>query len=265
MNNLHRELAPVSEAAWTDLEDEARRTFTEHVAGRRVLDVLGPNGPQFAAVSTGHLAELAAPADGVRARVRRALPVVELRVPFTVSRDAVDDVERGAKDADWQPVKDAARKLAFTEDRVIVDGLPSAGIVGLTAQAPVSVPLPGEATALPSAVASALSALRLAGVNGDYALLLSADLYTAVNETAEHGYPIRQHIQRVLGEDGSIVWAPAIAGAVLLSTRGGDYELHLGQDVSVGYLSHDADTVQLYLEESLSFRVNTSEAAVPLA
>ena len=44
MNNLHRELAPISDAAWADLEAEARRTFTEHVAGRRAVDVLGPAG-----------------------------------------------------------------------------------------------------------------------------------------------------------------------------------------------------------------------------
>lgn len=38
----------------------------------------------------------------------------------------------------------------------------------------------------------------------------------------------------------------------------------LGRDVSIGYRSHDEDTVRLYLEESASFRVLTPEAAVPL-
>ncbi|HEY3736574.1 MAG TPA: family 1 encapsulin nanocompartment shell protein [Jatrophihabitans sp.] len=265
MNNLHRDLAPLSAAAWADLEDEARRTFTAHVAGRRVVDVVGPVGAEFAAVGTGHLQELEAPQSGVRARLREVLPVVELRVPFTVARAAIDDVERGAKDSDWQPAKDAAKSLAFTEDRLVFDGLASAGIAGLRVQAPSTVGLPSDASGFPTAVATALSALRLAGVSGDYALLLSADAYTAVNETTEHGYPIRQHIQRVLGDAGSIVWAPAISGAVLLTTRGGDYELHIGQDVSIGYLSHDADSVQLYLEESISFRANTSEAAVNLS
>ena len=61
-----------------------------------------------------------------------------------------------------------------------------------------------------------------------------------------------------------IIWAPAIDGAFLLSTRGGDYELHLGQDLSIGYLSHDATSVQLYFQESLTFLVQTSEAGVAL-
>lgn len=264
MNNLHRSLAPISDAAWEDLSDEASRTFTRHLAGRRVVDVLGPNGPEFSAVPTGHLGELPA-ADGVRVRRREVLPVVELRAPFTVSREQVDLVERGAKDADWDPVKAAAKALAFAEDRLVVSGLESAGITGIGSVAPTTISLPEDPKHYPSAVASAISALRLAGVDGDYALLVSADVYTAVNETTEHGYPIRQHIQRVLGEDGSIVWAPAIDGAVLLSTRGGDYELHLGTDVSIGYLSHDAETISLYLEETVSFRLNTTEAAVRLA
>lgn len=262
MNNLHRELAPISTEAWEDLEAEARRTFTAHLAGRRVVDLAGPGGPGLAAVSTGHGHELDTPEQGVRVRQREAATVVELRVPFTVSRQAVDDVARGAKDADWQPVKDAAKKLAFTEDRIIADGLAAAGIAGIRAAAPQTVGRPDHATAYPTVVAQALSLLRLAGVGGDYALLLPADAYTALDETTERGYPIRQHVERVLGEGGRIIWAPAMPSGILLSTRGGDFELHLGQDTSIGYTSHDSTSVELYFEESLTFLVNSPEAAV---
>lgn len=58
---------------------------------------------------------------------------------------------------------------------------------------------------------------------------------------------------------------PAIDGAFVLSTRGGDFDLQLGTDVSIGYLSHDADTVQLYLEETLTFLCYTAEASVALS
>jgi uncharacterized linocin/CFP29 family protein len=126
------------------------------------------------------------------------------------------------------------------------------------------VTLPADPREYPTAVAQAVSVLRLAGVGGPYSLLLSANLYTAVVETTDHGYPIREHLTRVIGDDSEIVWAPAIDGAVLLSTRGGDYQLHLGQDTSIGYLSHDARSIELYLEESLTFLVTTTEAAVNL-
>jgi uncharacterized linocin/CFP29 family protein len=263
MNNLHRELAPISAVAWAQLEDEARRTFKRHVAGRRVADVPPAGGVELSGVNLGHLQSIDAPAEGVIARTRRAQPLVELRVPFTVDRQQVDDVERGAKDADWQPVKDAAKQIAFAEDRAVFEGYAAAGIAGIresSSNPPVQLPV--NVREYPNAVAEAVTALRLAGVDGPYTLTLSADAYTAVSEAADYGYPIYEHIARLL--DGEIIWAPAIDGAFLLSTRGGDFELRLGQDLSIGYLSHDADSIQLYFQESMTFLAYTSEAAVPL-
>lgn len=263
MNNLHRELAPVSSAAWEEIEEEARQTFRLHLAGRRVVDLGGPDGATLAAVGTGHLTAIEPPSDGVVAHSRDSLPVVELRVPFTVGRDAVDDVERGARDSDWQPVKDAARTIALAEDRAVFEGYRAAGIEGIRAgSANPPVRLPEDVREYPNAVSRALTALRLAGVGGPYSLLLGADAFTAVNETSDHGYPVHNHLARLL--DGEIIWAPAIEGAFLLSTRGGDFELHVGQDLSIGYLSHDERSVRLYLQESLTFRVHTAEAAVAL-
>jgi uncharacterized linocin/CFP29 family protein len=266
MNNLHRELAPVSDAAWASIEAEARRTFEQNVAGRRVVDVTGPDGPTLASVGTGHLAEIDPPGEhgaGILAWLRSAQQLVQLRVPFTVSRLDVDNVERGAQDSDWQPVKDAARQIAFAEDRAIFAGYPAAGIGGVrrSTSNPV-LTLPAEAREYPTVVSQAVSALRLAGVGGPYSLLLSAPAYTLVSETSDHGYPIRDHLAHVV--DGEIVWAPAIDGAFLLSGRGGDYELRLGQDLSIGYLSHDSEYVQLYFQESLTFLAYTAEASVAL-
>ena len=219
MNNLHRELAPISDVAWAGMEAEARRTFCEHIAGRRVVDVTEPAGLELAAVGTGHASDLPSSGGGVRIRRRDAVPVVELRVPFTVSRRAVDEATRGAKNVDWEPVKEAARELAFAEDRIIVDGLAAAGIHGIRTHPPRTSPT--EVRDYPATIARALSALRLAAVAGPYRLLLSAPLHTLVMETADHGYPIRDHIARVLGSDGEIVWAPAIDGALAVSARGG--------------------------------------------
>jgi uncharacterized linocin/CFP29 family protein len=263
MNNLHRELAPISAAAWAGLEQEARRTFKRHVAGRRVVDVPEPGGLELAAMTTGHLDAVTPPADGVIANLRRSQPIVELRVPFTVDRQQVDDVERGARDADWQPVKDAARQIAFAEDRAVFEGYAAAGIAGIRdSSSNPALSLPAQVPQYPNAISQAVTALRLAGVDGPYTLALSADAYTAVSETVDYGYPIYDHIARVL--DGEIIWAPAIDGAFLLSTRGGDFELRIGQDLSIGYLSHDAASIELYFQESLTFLVYTSEAAVPL-
>jgi uncharacterized linocin/CFP29 family protein len=263
MNNLHRELAPISNAAWAQIEEEAARTLKRYLAGRRVVDVRGPAGMNMSAVGTGHLHNIRAPADGIIARQREVKPLIELRVPFELDRQMIDDVERGANDSDWQPVKDAAKKVAFAEDGTIFDGYAAGGIEGIrhgASNPPVALPV--NVVDYPDAIAHALSELRLVGVNGPYSVLLGAEPYTAVAEARDHGYPVLQHIHRLV--ETEIIWAPAIAGGFVLTTRGGDFHLHLGQDFSIGYLSHTDATVRLYLEETFTFMLLTTEAAVAL-
>jgi hypothetical protein len=80
-------------------------------------------------------------------------------------------------------------------------------------------------------------------------------LYTLVSETSDHGFPILNHLTRLV--DGEIIWAPAIQGAVVLTTRGGDFDLHLGQDLSIGYLSHDAESASSSTSRSPSRSATT--------
>src|SRR6516165_1952839 len=264
MNNLHRDIAPISDAAWSQIEEEVSRTFKRYLAGRRVVDVEGPAGVDKSAVGTGHLRSLAAPGDGILARQREVNALVELRVPFELDRQQVDDVERGANDSDWQPAKNAARLLAFAEDRVIFEGYSAAGIGGIreATSTPVMT-LPADVHAYPEVIAQAVSQLRLVGVNGPYSVLLNSDAYTALSETSDHGYPVLEHVKRLI--DGEIIWAPAITGAFVLTTRGGDFGLYIGQDVSIGYLNHHDRTVRLYLEETFTFLLLTTEASVALS
>ncbi|MBD3845746.1 bacteriocin family protein [Bosea sp. SSUT16] len=264
MNNLHRDLAPISDAAWAEIEDEASRTLKRYLAARRVVDVDGPKGTAYAAVGTGHTRPIEAPGEGIRSLLREAQPLVELRVPFTLTRQAIDDVERGSEDSDWQPLKDAARTIAFAEDHAVFEGYAAAGIGGIRAgSSHAAVPLPADLDDYPEAVARALSDLKLAGCNGPYALVLGGEAYRAASGGNEEGYPIFHHLERIV--DGGVIWAPAIEGGFLLTTRGGDFALDIGQDLSIGYLSHSATTVELYLQESFTFRMLTSEAAVALA
>jgi uncharacterized linocin/CFP29 family protein len=264
MNNLHRELAPISDAAWAQIEEETSRTLKRHLAGRRVVDVEGPTGTSLSAVGTGHLQTISAPGEGIVARQREVKALVELRVPFELERQAIDDVERGANDSDWQPAKDAARKIAFAEDGAIFEGYAAAGIVGIRqgTSNPVMT-LPADVREYPDAIARGLSQLRLVGVNGPYSVLLDANVYTALAETSDHGYPVLDHVKRLVHDN--IIWAPAIKGAFVVTTRGGDFDLHIGQDVSIGYLSHSDTAVKLYLQETLTFLLFTAEAAVALA
>ena len=263
MNNLHRELAPVSDAAWAQIEEETSRTLKRYLAGRRVVDVRGPSGTVLSAVGSGHLRKIDAPGEGMLVHQRETKALIEVRVPFELERQMIDDVERGANDSDWQPAKDAARQIAFAEDGAVFHGYDAAGIVGIrqgTSNPKTS--LPADVRQYPDAIAQGLSQLRLVGVNGPYAVLLGAEAYTALAETSDHGYPVLEHVKRLV--DDKIIWAPATDGAFVLTTRGGDFELHLGQDLSIGYLSHTDSAVRLYLQETFTFLLLTSEASVAL-
>ncbi len=263
MNNLHRELAPISANAWTQIEEEAKRTLSRYLAARKVVDLIGPKGFDLAAVGTGHTRHVPPLCTGLKVAQREVTPVLELRVPFRLTRQAIDDVERGSEDSDWQPLKDAAKTIAFAEDHVVFEGYPEGGIDGIRqVTSNRKRTLPGDIRDYPEAVAEAVNALRLAGVNGPYALVLGADPYTAITGGSDEGYPVLKHIQKLV--DREIIWSPAIKGGVVVTTRGGDFDLTIGQDLSIGYLGHSADDVELYLQETLTYRTQTAEASVVL-
>ncbi|MEA2361373.1 MAG: hypothetical protein QOD71_518 [Thermoleophilaceae bacterium] len=265
MNHLLRSIAPIAEAGWELLDTEARERLTVALAARKLVEFSGPLGWDHSATNLGRTDAVAeAPAEGVAAVQRRVLPLVELRSDFNVSRAQLRDAERGAQDVDLSALDESARRIASAENVAVFHGFGAAGIVGITeASTQPPIPLSDDFDAYPGHVAKAVELLRRQGVGGPYGLALGPDGYTGVIETTEHGgYLVFDHLGKIL--DGPIVWAPGVQGAVVLSLRGGDFLFQSGQDLSIGYEGHDAEAVQLYLEESFSFRVVTPEAAVAL-
>jgi uncharacterized linocin/CFP29 family protein len=266
MNHLMRDLAPVTDDAWSQIDEEATRSIKHFMAARRLVDLTGPLGWNHSAVDVGRVDPLDSGAlDGVESAVRKVMPLVELRSRFTLDRSELAVAERGARDLDLDAVIASARAAALAEDRVVFHGYEEGRIAGIVAVTPhEAVAISDDYSRYPEHVAKAVAALRAADVAGPYAIALGARCYTGVTETTEHGgYPVFEHLRQILG--GPVVWAPAVDGAVVLSQRGGDFELTIGQDFSIGYRSSDATSVDLYLEESLSFRINTPGAAVHLA
>ena len=266
MDLLKRERAPITSQAWKQIDEEARRVLTLHLAGRKVVDFSGPHGWELGAVNTGRLKHIKdASTTQVGHAIRDVRPLVELRSPIVMDILELDYASRGAVDLNLDPVIAASERVARAEDSAIFYGFKEGGITGIieaSPHAPVDVKSSVE---WPRAVNAATEVLRLAGVNGPYALVLGPTAYAELAADSDDGYPLRNRIQESL-TDGSLVWAPVLeGGAVLLSLRGGDYELTVGQDLSVGYLAHDRSKVELYLTESFTFRVLEDKAAIFLA
>lgn len=265
MSHLLRSHAPITDDAWKAIDDEAKERLPAALAARKVVDFSGPHGWDYSATNLGRAKAVAtAPADGVRARTRTVLPLVELRAEFSVSLDELADVDRGAVDVDFDELDAAARRIAIAENVAVFHGWEEAGIVGIVDASPHDAIAHDDVDSYPRRVAKAVETLRSSGIDGPYGIALSPEEYTTVIETTEHGgYPLFDHLGKILG--GPIVWSPGVRGAVVLSLRGGDFLYESGQDLSIGYVHHDATTVQLYFEESFSFRVATPEAAVELS
>lgn len=264
MNHLLRGQAPISEAGWSLLDQEARERLAPALAARKLVDFSGPLGWEHSATNLGRTRTLdSPPSDGVSARQRQVLPIVEVRADFELRRDELRDADRGAEDADLAPLDQAAHLMAVAENRAVFHGWPGSvtGIAEASTHDPAS--LGDSPDDYPRPVAGATERLLCSGITGPYALALGRGQYRRVVETAEDGgYPLLDHLHKIL--EGPIVWAPGLDGAVVLSLRGGDFLFESGQDLSIGYDSHDAEVVRLYLEQSFSFRVATPEAAVVL-
>jgi uncharacterized linocin/CFP29 family protein len=263
MNHLLRELAPISDTAWRQLDEEATQRLTPALAARRLVDFSGPHGWEYSATNLGRTDRLATtPSEGVSGLQRRVLPLVELRADFQLSMAELRDADRGA-DADLEALDNAAHEIAVAENVAVFHGW-SGALSGISETSPHDpIPLGDAADRYARPVAAAVERLLQSGIGGPYGLALGSEQYRVVIETTEHGgYPLLEHLRKIL--EGPIVWTPGATGAIVLSQRGGDFILDSGQDVAIGYDRHDAQTVTLYLQESFSFHVATPEAAVAL-
>lgn len=262
-DHLLRRHAPIADEVWALLDDEARQRLTVALGARRFVEVSGPHGWQHSATNLGRVGPATPLGEGVTARSRRVLPLTELRADFELPREELLDATRGAADVDLGPLDLAAHRLASAENEAVFHGWADAGVVGIIPASPHE-PLVHEPGAIgfETVAATAVATLKAAGISGPYALALCPADWTAVIEATDRGYPLLRHLGDVL--EGPIEWIPGIRESVVLSTRGGDWLLELGEDLSLGYASHSAASVSLYLEESLSFRVATPEAAVAI-
>ena len=263
-DHLFRQFAPISDAAWAAIEADVTPRLEVQLAARKLVDFTGPAGWEHSATNVGRTQTIAGPTAEIVCAQRVVLPIVEVRANFALSRRDLDDLDRGARDVALDALDTAARNLALTENRVVFHGYGAAGITGIVeASSHDPIALDADPDRYAAGVAGAVDVLRTAGIGGPYGLAIAPEIYTKIAQTAEHGgYPLFDHLREIL--EGPVVWAPGIEGGVVVSQRGGDFVFDSGQDIAIGYLSHDSEVVNLYLEESYTFRVLEPDAAVAL-
>jgi uncharacterized linocin/CFP29 family protein len=262
VDHLFREKAPISDAGWAQIEDEARRTLRHYLAARKLIDYSASGSWTDSGRGLGRVSDVKSTEPDVELHSRIVQPLSEVRVRFSISRRELEALDRGAADFDTDPVIEAARAASRVEDGAVLAGNAGLGISGVATSSPHPVvELDDEFRNFPDNVAQALDLLQEVGIGGPYGIAMGPRCWTGVMESSERGgYPLIKHLRLML--DGPVIWAPSVDGAVIVSQRGGDFEILGGQDWSIGYLNHDAESVELYLEETFTSLVNTPAAAV---
>ncbi|MGB3210420.1 MAG: family 1 encapsulin nanocompartment shell protein [Desulforhopalus sp.] len=259
MDILKRELAPIPMEAWTEIDEQATRSLKAMLSGRKVLDVVGPMGTDFPGVPEGRLDyPKKQPKNDLKYGIRKVHHIVETRVPFELDIGEMDNVVRGARDVDLSGLESAARKIALFEEKVIYHGLPEANISGLQlCVGDECLTIGSKPEELLGGIADGVTAFTSRSIEGPYSFIVGPKLWSRMSAHVQ-GYPIKMQAETILG--GPVLLSPYLSDAFeneayMITQRGGDLELILGQDLAIGYESHTAEKVRLYFTESFTFRV----------
>jgi uncharacterized linocin/CFP29 family protein len=254
MDILRRSLAPISAEAWEEIDEQAGIVFRNVLTARRFADVEGPKGIDFGGINLGRLEIEDNQKDSqVQYGIHRMQPLMEIRKSFTMDIWELDNAVRGAEDTDLSAMEEAAGEIAEFEEKTIYQGFDKACISGLKGDSghkPMN--FPDEPTEILRTIADAVGEMRKSFVEGPYNLVVGEDKWQKLMMHTG-GYPLKKQVEDLIG--GEIILNFYVDEGFLVSARGGDFKLTLGQDLAIGYESHSEKEVQLYLTESFTFRV----------
>lgn len=261
MNILKKALAPVTDKAWKEITNHTKQILGTSLTARNFVDIDGPNGLEQGGVSTGKLIiPEHQPNEGINFGIREILPMIEVRKPFELDLWELDNIERGAKKIDFAPLENAVKQIAAFEEKIIYEGFDPVSIKGLEKAATKEpVAIPKDINAFLKVVGNQVIELGRNAVEGPYTLVINEEEWLELVKLSE-GYPVLKQLEEILG--GKVLINHTNKDSFLVTERGGDYELILGQDITLGYGSHDTHKVKLYLTSSFTFRVLTPEAIV---
>lgn len=252
MDILKRELAPIINEVWEEIDKRAGDVMKSYLSARKVVNIQGPMGWNYSAVPEGRL-EVKDDKSEVKMGVYKVKPLAEARIDFELDRWELDNFIRGAKDIDFTALEEAAKKMALFEENAIFHGLEAAGIEGIFNSAvSATVALTDDEDEILEAISKAAVMLQDAYVQKPYTLVVGEKAWNMINSKSE-GYPLVKRVENLIG--GKIVFSHVIEDALLLPYDNENLEMTIGRDLSIGYCEHDTKKVKLFIGESFTFRV----------
>ncbi len=252
MDLLKRELAPLTEKAWEEIDARAEEVFETQLTGRKTVHLEGPKGLDYNVISKGKLGIIKGDKDEVRSSEYKVTPLIETRYTFELNRWEMDNLERGSKDVDLGPLEDAVKKMAKFEDNAVYNGFASGNIKGMMEMAKKSLSFGSDDSSIMGSITEGMIMLQEAYADKPYSLIVGKEAYEKIQSQVK-GYPLIRRIEEVTGSE--VVFSDEIEGALLIPYDHDDLELTIGQDFAIGFEEHDSKNVKLFITESLMFRV----------
>lgn len=251
MDVLKRELAPISQNAWNEIDKRAQEVLKNYLSARRFVNVNGPLGLDYTAVTEGridvHSDEL------LNYGVYSVRPLIEPRVSFKLGRWELDNIERGAKDINFDALDEAVKRIAQFEEKVVFEGIEDACIKGLVDTSPNKLGNLGDTESeILTNVTKGVMILERAVAEKPYVFVVSEDIWCKLNALGKE-VALVERIKNVIG--GDIIVSRSIDGALLLPFDNENIELTIGEDFSIGYQEHGENYVKLFVTETLTFRI----------
>ena len=250
---LYRNLAPISNEVWEEIDERASDVLKSYLSARRVVNVNGPKGFAHNVITDGRLANTEELENGISYGNYKVIPLVESRVEFDMDRWELDNLQRGAKDIDYEPLENAMRDIALFEEEAIYNGLDNAIIDGIENSIELeAINFGKDAKGIMEAITKGLVELRKNFAQKPFSLVVNEEAYKRIL-SSETAYPLDVRIKELIG--GDIIFSHVVDGAFLLPLNHEDLELTIGRDFSIGYQDHDAEKVRFFATESFTFRV----------
>lgn len=248
---LYRELAPISKEAWKEIDGRAEEVLKSYLSARKVVKVIGPKGLDYNVLTEGRLTNIETTGD-VSYGVYQVLPLIESRIEFEMGRWELDNISRGAKDIDYEPLDRAIRSIALFEENAVYNGMENTIIKGLSQYAKSTIPFGNDPTSIMEAITLGLIQLKKSFAQKPYTLVVNEESFKRIL-SKETAYPLDERIEKLIG--GKIVFSHVIDGAYLLPFNHNDLELTIGRDFSIGFQGNTLEKIRFFATESFTFRV----------
>lgn len=253
MNILKRQIAPISTEAWKEIDEEAIKVIKSIITTRKTLMLNGPKGWNYTAVPTGRLIDLDSPKDenSICTGIYEIQNLVEARTTFELNKWELDNIQRGAKDIDFDNLYKAVEELVLFEEKSVYHGYEKSNIKGLCETATNKLNFGKNGNEILKNIGDAKYMLYNAYIRPPFNLIVSPEFFDTINILYDGGNLIK-NIEKLI--EGKVIRSKILKGALLLPVRNEDLELTIGQDFSIGFEKELEHTVKLFVTESFTFR-----------